>query len=164
MANQYPAKVAGKSGKNNSRCLISSRSTNTSMASDITQLTQKKADMFALINSLSSCCKSKAIGGPPIEVLVPINPDKNPAESIKPELGLSFRLLRLNATAATTERPTQSASCSMEIQTKSIPPAIVPGIRPRMANFKPEKDMDRQCLAAITRDRVSAEIVIGAGT
>ena len=59
---------------------------------DARQLAQKKADMLALIYSLFSCCSNKAIGGPPIEVLVPINPDKNPAENKEPVLGFNFKL------------------------------------------------------------------------
>ena len=84
------------------------------------------------------------MGGPPIEVLVPINPDKNPAENKEPVLGFNFKLLRLSITATITEIPTNNASCSTEIQTNNIPPHIVPGIRPRIAYFKPEKDIDSQ--------------------
>ncbi len=104
------------------------------------------------------------MGGPPIELLVPINPDKKPAENKEADVGLKTTLLRLSPTATITVIPNQRASCSCEIQNSNNPPATVPGIRPMMANFSPSKEIECQCLAALANDKVNAEIVIGAGT
>jgi hypothetical protein len=40
----------------------------------------------------------------------------------------------------------------------------VPGIRPTSANFKPEKEIELECLTALAKDKVKAATVIGAGT
>ena len=127
------------------------------------QLTTKKAARFALIKSFASCCSTNAIGGPPIEELVPINPERKPAENIAEDVGLSITFDRLKATAAITEIPNHRASARWSIQSNSIPPAIVPGILPRIAYFNPANEIDFQNLAELATDRVSAQTVMGAG-
>ena len=95
---------------------------------------------------------------------MPINPERKPAENKEPGVGLKPTLPKLSPTATITEIPSHKANCSWEIQNNKRPPAIVPGTRPIIANFKPSKDIEFQCLAAFANDSVNAETVIGAGT
>ncbi len=145
-------------------CGQAKRPTVDSIASDIRQLTMKKAARFARMKSFSSCCSTSAIGGPPIEELVPINPERNPAENMAGAVGRNMIFARLRPTATITESPSHRASERWSIHSNRKPPATVPGMRPRMANFKPANDMDFQNFAALATDRVKAQIVIGAGT
>ena len=91
-------------------CGQAKRSTVVSIARDIKQLTMKKAARLARMKSFSSCCNTKAIGGPPIDELVPINPEKNPAENMAGAVGLNMIFERLKPTATMTERPNHRAS------------------------------------------------------
>ena len=96
------------------------------------------------------------MGGPPIEELVPMKPDKKPAENKAPGVGFNTTFPTLKSTAKSTEIPNHKASCCWSIQNNSNPPAIVPGIRPRIANLRPAKDMKCQCFNALARDSTSA--------
>ena len=75
----------------------------------IRQLTIKKAAIFARMKSFSSCCSTSAIGGPPIEELVPINPERNPAENMAGAVS-QHDIARLRPTATITESPNHRAS------------------------------------------------------
>lgn len=99
-----------------------------------------------------------------MDELVPMKPDKKPAESNAPGVGFNATFPKLKNTAKITEMPNHKANCCWSIQIISNPPAIVPGIRPRMANLSPVKDMKCQCFSALASDNVSAHIDIGAGT
>ena len=164
MATQYPSKVAGIKGREMMIWGMPNRPTAASIARDMMQLTTKKAARFARIKSFSSCCKTRAMGGPPIAELVPIKPDKNPAENIAVAVGFNMTLARLKPTATMTEMPNHNASALWSIHNSNMPPATVPGILPIIAYLRPANEIDFQNLAAFARDRVSAQIVIGAGT
>lgn len=135
-----------------------------SIISDIKQLTTKNAARLALMKSFSWCCITNAIGGPPIDVLVPMNPERKPAQKSDLPFALKMILLMLRATATRTDRPSQSASAFWSIHSSRKPPDMVPGILPKIANFKPRNEIERQWLYEFATDKVNAEIVMGAGT
>ena len=112
IATQYPANVAGIIGNEIIMCSMPKRPILNSITKDIKQLITKNAARLALMKSFSWCCITSAIGGPPIDVLVPMNPERKPAQKSDLLFALKTILFILRATATKTDRPNQSASAS----------------------------------------------------
>ena len=99
-----------------------------------------------------------------MDVLVPMNPERKPAENIAPRVGRKAILPRLSQTAASTDIPSHNPRVRWSIQNMSRPPATVPGSLPRIANLSPVKEIECRKRQALATDSVSAATVIGAGT
>ena len=99
-----------------------------------------------------------------MDELVPMNPDRNPAAHMAPRVGRKATRPRLSHTATSTDIPSHKPSVRWSIQKISSPPATVPGTRPKIAYCKPRSEIAARKRQALANDKVSAAMVIGAGT
>src|SRR5690606_23069023 len=128
-----PASVPGHRAAASATCQAARAPAATSPRSDNTVPSANTAASVARSTGPAWCWNSRASGGPPIEVAVPMAPDATPAARVVARVtGRSVRTT-LVATATSTATPASTDSVRAETTATTAAPTTVPGSRPAIS-------------------------------